>query len=239
MQSELMRPIVGIENRTAKEVFDIMCDRFRAEFGNEESPRYTTRRLHEEIRKAEERGRQHEREAALSAAEQQTAPSVAGEIADAVLSWMVEYDLLDAGNEYRAAEVIAVLDDFKPSYHAALSAQVQDESEIVDCLSAGKPFVFDPATNFCHADDGGAPEHGIKYVPTAQVQEVSGWQPIETAPRDGTTVLLYAPGWDSPKTGWTYGKDDWQDCPYSHKGSENYLPTHWMPLPAAPAKQEG
>lgn len=69
-------------------------------------------------------------EAALSAAEQQTAPSVAGEIADAVLSWMVEYDLLDAGNEYRAAEVIAVLDDFKPSYHAALSAQVQDVAKL-------------------------------------------------------------------------------------------------------------
>lgn len=30
MQSELMRPIVGIENRTAQEVFDIMCDRFRS-----------------------------------------------------------------------------------------------------------------------------------------------------------------------------------------------------------------
>ncbi|MEW9535665.1 hypothetical protein MRBLRC7O_000875 [Agrobacterium radiobacter] len=29
MQSELTRPIVGIESRTAKEVFDIMCDRFK------------------------------------------------------------------------------------------------------------------------------------------------------------------------------------------------------------------
>lgn len=29
MQSELTRPIVGIENRTAQEVFDIMCDRFK------------------------------------------------------------------------------------------------------------------------------------------------------------------------------------------------------------------
>ncbi|MDP9854552.1 hypothetical protein J2854_001737 [Agrobacterium tumefaciens] len=65
--------------------------------------------------------------------------------------------------------------------YAALSAQVQDESDIVDCLSAGKPFVFDPATNFCHADDGGAPEHGIKYIPAAQVQDVAGWQPKEIA----------------------------------------------------------
>lgn len=39
------------------------------EYGDEEQPRYTTRRLYDEIRKAEERGRQYEREAALSAAE--------------------------------------------------------------------------------------------------------------------------------------------------------------------------
>lgn len=41
------------------------------------------------------------------------------------------------------------------------------ENEIIECLLDGKPFVFDPATYFCHADDGGAPEHGIKYVPAA------------------------------------------------------------------------
>lgn len=27
--TDLLRPIAGIENRTAQEVFDIMCDRFR------------------------------------------------------------------------------------------------------------------------------------------------------------------------------------------------------------------
>lgn len=30
MNTNLTRPIVGIENRTAQEVFDIMCDRVRA-----------------------------------------------------------------------------------------------------------------------------------------------------------------------------------------------------------------
>lgn len=28
--NELLRPVIGIENRTAQEVFDIMCDRFRS-----------------------------------------------------------------------------------------------------------------------------------------------------------------------------------------------------------------
>ncbi|WP_421358194.1 hypothetical protein [Agrobacterium rosae] len=66
MVTDLTCPIVGIENRTAQEVFDIMCDRLKAEFGTEEAPRYTTRRLREEVRKAEERGQQYERAAALS-----------------------------------------------------------------------------------------------------------------------------------------------------------------------------
>lgn len=69
--------------------------------------------------------------------------------------------------------------------YSALSAQVQDESEIIDCLLGGEPFVFDPATHFCHADDGGAPEHGIKYVPAHQVHGVTvpeGWKMVPMEP---------------------------------------------------------
>ncbi len=58
---------------------------------------------------------------------------------------------------------------------------------------------------------------------------MSGWLPIETAPRDGTTVLLWAAGWRNPLTGWTYGADDWQDLRAA--GSP---PTHWQPLPPPP-----
>jgi hypothetical protein len=61
------------------------------------------------------------------------------------------------------------------------------------------------------------------------------WQPISSAPRDGTTVLLFAPGWDSSKTGWTFGKANWQDCPFHHGGDPKYEPTHWMPLPSPPS----
>ncbi len=60
------------------------------------------------------------------------------------------------------------------------------------------------------------------------------WQPIKTATMDGTTVLLHAPGWGASNTGWTYGKDDWQDCPYSHRGDASYQPTHWRPIPSPP-----
>lgn len=68
------------------------------------------------------------------------------------------------------------------------------------------------------------------------------WQPIETAPKDGTPVLLLSPsfqpgdygnikgglvwvsgGWRNLGNGWRndYGKED---------------PTYWMPLPEAPGE---
>jgi len=68
------------------------------------------------------------------------------------------------------------------------------------------------------------------------------WQPIETAPKDGTEILVYgiATGelggvHEEPevwKVSWFF--KDWSLC-----GGEGYSvwvdsPTHWMPLPEAP-----
>jgi hypothetical protein len=55
-----------------------------------------------------------------------------------------------------------------------------------------------------------------------------GWQPIETAPNDGT-VILYA----TPEHGdWRYRMsrgDDWHAGAYWIENA-----THWMPYPPAP-----
>lgn len=69
------------------------------------------------------------------------------------------------------------------------------------------------------------------------------WQPIETAPRDGTAVLVMSDNWTGTKTGRaeecngdnTYVAQWWKDdgcrgvweCPVE--------PTHWMPLPPPPS----
>ncbi len=59
------------------------------------------------------------------------------------------------------------------------------------------------------------------------------WQPIKTAPKDGTRVILFRPDWiESMVTGyWNKDFDDWF-IPYN--GSPFLSPTHWMPLPEAP-----
>jgi hypothetical protein len=57
------------------------------------------------------------------------------------------------------------------------------------------------------------------------------WQPIETAPNDGTSVLLFLPDrWGGVVTIADYDLDDWSD----RGGSELITATHWMPLPAPP-----
>ena len=71
------------------------------------------------------------------------------------------------------------------------------------------------------------------------------WQPIETAPKDGTHILVYF----GPNTGiyqvfWSeepFGKGigAWcvTDCKYEDRPLRGYRDsdvTHWMPIPAAP-----
>lgn len=102
--------------------------------------------------------------------------------------------------------------------------------------------------------------------PAAAAPSAAQWLPIETAPKDGTDILLYAPAgeWEGKPTDarttvghWTteeecrrqvgdcggecrcpeYDHDD----PYWLSWDGGFLPelppTHWMPLPAAPGAQ--
>jgi hypothetical protein len=83
------------------------------------------------------------------------------------------------------------------------------------------------------------------------------WQPIETAPKDGTEVLLYAPGrltygaWakpsQTPRIKYAPGfapEPEWEEFePYwaSWDGgfTDEAPPTHWQPLPPPPKTPNG
>jgi hypothetical protein len=76
----------------------------------------------------------------------------------------------------------------------------------------------------------------------AQVSALREWQPIATAPKDGSMVLLY------PSGCWTEDEDcgevGFWDTDFNEWGragdvAEDYDgPTHWMPLPAPPSTEE-
>ena len=73
------------------------------------------------------------------------------------------------------------------------------------------------------------------------------WMPIESAPKDGSAILLYFPhrdlvirgSWDWQGEGdWESGTQDWCDWNTDEEvvlqEDPSYAPTHWMPLPPAP-----
>ena len=61
----------------------------------------------------------------------------------------------------------------------------------------------------------------------------SAWQPIETAPRDGTQIL----GWDGDErriVWWCEGGRWISDKLQEYHPGEREDPTHWQPLPSPP-----
>lgn len=84
-----------------------------------------------------------------------------------------------------------------------------------------------------------------------RVRELQGWQPIETAPKDGTYVLLcnehVSGSWvgkfqQFAVSGYRF-EDPWRTMMLNHdhmpKATRYRQPTHWQPMPAALARHEG
>lgn len=74
--------------------------------------------------------------------------------------------------------------------------------------------------------------------PLARVAEV-GWRSIESAPKDGTRVLVVDGGavgeaWFDSDYGWYWEHTHWTDA----VGPGSIMPTHWMPLPSPPDRLE-
>ena len=66
--------------------------------------------------------------------------------------------------------------------------------------------------------------------------EGAGWQPIETAPKDGRAIQLVSGNWQTTGS-WHKAYQCWTtNGPVYSKYPADEQPTHWMPLPAPPAK---
>jgi hypothetical protein len=77
-------------------------------------------------------------------------------------------------------------------------------------------------------------------IEKVEAAPVEAWQPIETAPKDGTPVLvayymMFEPGVTRQSVCWNVS-ETWCGGP---SALNSFKPTHWMPLPAAtlPATQ--
>jgi hypothetical protein len=63
------------------------------------------------------------------------------------------------------------------------------------------------------------------------------WEPIETAPRDGTRVLAYVPEYSDIPIVAAYSLED-QVWMTTHFEWLTWAPTHWMPLPEGPKGEQ-
>ncbi len=76
--------------------------------------------------------------------------------------------------------------------------------------------------------------HAIEHMKRDQ------WQPIETAPKDGTGVLLCISIGDGHHVQYTgsYHDGHWWVTNFSGGDEYWYTPTDWMPLPEPPQKRK-
>ena len=77
-------------------------------------------------------------------------------------------------------------------------------------------------------------------IAALSVAQGQGWLPIESAPRDGRSVIWGRHSWVPQQGHWANGpvflSEYDEDVGYL---TPSFQPTHWMPLPAAPAQPDG
>jgi hypothetical protein len=111
--------------------------------------------------------------------------------------------------------------------------------------------------DWCGLDDMW--DAALAAAPAAAERKPDGWLPIETAPKDGTEVLAWREDCGSFIASYTsadafpmsqeeidqcdedtlFSTDWFTQWPQALRLEGSEVPTHWMPLPAAPAGSEG
>jgi hypothetical protein len=76
------------------------------------------------------------------------------------------------------------------------------------------------------------------------LESLVAWRPIETAPKDGTHVDLWAGEERVADCRWNISRSRWEHWGWGdYDGMDmvkvDFEPTHWIPIPSAPLKEEG
>ncbi|OJU66204.1 MAG: hypothetical protein BGO05_10175 [Rhizobiales bacterium 63-7] len=179
-----------------------------------------------------------------------TAPAqpATDDIADAVLSWMVKHDLLDAGNEYHASDVLAVLDDLAPARPVGVPEGAEDKfaRQIWGYLQGRSAGGTDGMKWFDNHKSAGGPARIREIVRSAMLSAApqppaeDGWTTdMSSAPKDGTEILGFgSSSWQGKKyapachVAWFADGKWWGRDPDTHAGLHLIA---WRPLPPAPA----
>ena len=125
----------------------------------------------------------------------------------------------------------------------ALDALVHAEAGLADIGDADR----EPGDDLAWCEDRAAqalakPREAIEAL-RAELAKPDGWMPIDTAPKDGTYILLgstdgawIARNYPVYVSGYR-PEDPWQSMMLNHEHMGRYpkaKPTHWMPLPPSP-----
>lgn len=153
--------------------------------------------------------------------------------------------------EERIAEIAALfgvpdggryLNDWKAraEQHAALLSEIEGLKAELEQARAGRKLIssgaMDLGVMYASANERAA--EAERQLAALRTQAPDSWRPIETAPKDGTRILVghsdavFDAWWEEGGgngDGWVDGCDD------RYEDLIVYEPTHWMPLPAAPA----
>jgi Lar family restriction alleviation protein len=142
---------------------------------------------------------------------------------------------------------------FIAGYRAAIAAGGAQEA--IYQVIVGEKWVDSTAAEYAAVSN----EKRIVYAAPLPREAATVWQPIETAPKTGRTLLLgylnSAGKWRTVRGQWmseVYISEQWEEPDDAEPGwyetsveaddapnCWSTTPTHWMPLPAAPAESNG
>jgi len=110
--------------------------------------------------------------------------------------------------------------------------------KILEWVKKGKIYITPNGSPIC--------SHDIKIAAKAAIEAMQGWRKIETAPKDGTEILLYDRNRKNRYIGyWEIQEHNTRPQPYWHNCctyrdimyQRTYPPTHWQPLPTPPEEK--